>query len=124
MIDSFYGIRHITGVLLPCLGIEGGLWVCRVLKRRRFRCFFPFDTKPASSRINNGLLLQAPQQQLMLFCMAEFVLTASQQYIRIFDDRRCPGVNIERSAVVNDKIAVIRIDVVSRPDRTMPVWFV
>ena len=37
IIDSFYDIRHIADVLLSCLGTEGGLRVCRVLKRCRFR---------------------------------------------------------------------------------------
>lgn len=35
--DSFYDIRHIADVLLSSLGTEGSLWVCRVLKRCRFR---------------------------------------------------------------------------------------
>ena len=35
--DNFYDIRHIANVLLSSLGAESSLWVCRVLKRCRFR---------------------------------------------------------------------------------------
>ena len=63
--------------------------------------------------------------------MAVFFLTAGQQYIRIYDDCCRPGVTANISAVVNDKIAVVRVDVVLkagqitriRPSRDTGIMF-
>ena len=102
--DRFNDIRHITNVFFPDLALKVASGLSGFEE--------PFDPQPASSVVNNGLLIQTPQQQPVFFHMAVFFLTAGQQYIRIFDDCCRPGVNANISAVVNDKIAVVRVDVV------------